>query len=420
MKKVLFLLIVALAFLASCSKDSDSVKLTVSNDELFFSPEEGEQTVVVTSDAYWDCECHADWLIVRQLENKIKIIVEANTDTEARSAVVKVIVNGSVQCEITVTQAGMEIIADSYSFKASSKGETITVPVQSNVQWSVENDNDWCTAQRNNDQLNIIIDRNYEMTDRSGEIFLKHGNVTYAITITQQGCEWFESFEMVDVETGTFYMGAQHNDVNSINYDASSYQIESPVHSVTIDAYSIGKFEVTQLQWMLAMGSNPSVIQGDNLPVENVTWEDVQEFIALLNEKSGLNYRLPTEAEWEYAARGGNKSNGFKYSGSSVLGACAWYYSNSNATTHEVGTRDANELGIFDMSGNVREWCNDWFSYYGSSSTTNPQGGESGTIKVNRGGSWTTPAVNCRNTYRHSDSPNEAAQDLGFRLVLSR
>jgi formylglycine-generating enzyme required for sulfatase activity len=258
------------------------------------------------------------------------------------------------------------------------------------------------------------------MDERNGIISVNAGDVSFDITITQYGCQWFESFEMIDVEGGTFYMGAQKDNPTDTNYDASAYQIESPVHQVSISSYAIGKFEVTQAQWNAAMGNNPSNIQGDNLPVDNVTWEDIQAFISILNEKSGLNYRLPTEAEWEFAAKGGNKSEKFDYSGNSVLSACGWYYSNSESTTHEVGSKIPNELGIYDMSGNVREWCNDWFGYYYSSMEDNPQGAYDGNMKVNRGGSWTTPAVNCRNTYRHTDYPYEKALDLGFRLVLSK
>lgn len=406
--------------MVGCSKDDDEINLSVSQTELSFTPEESEQIVNITSDANWNCEYSAEWLLVRQQQNRIRVIVYENTSSIQRFDVIKVTVNGSVQSEIRVTQSGTEISVESNSVTAASKGETISVPIQSNVQWSVENENEWCIVQKNGYNLDITIDRNYKMIERSGMITVKSGEVSQNITITQSGCDWFDSFEMIDIAAGTFYMGAQKDNSSGQNYDASAYQIESPVHEVSISSYSIGKFEVTQAQWIAAMGSNPSIIQGNNLPVENVTWEQVQEFISLLNEKSGLSYRLPTEAEWEFAAKGGNESNGFKYSGNSVLGACGWYYSNSEATTHEVGSKEANELGLFDMSGNVREWCNDWFGYYDSSSSENPKGEFDGKTKVNRGGSWTTPAVNCRNTYRHTDYPNEGAQDLGFRLALTK
>ena len=153
--------------------------------------------------------------------------------------------------------------------------------------------------------------------------------------------------------------------------------------------------------------------------MECISWDNVQQFITVLNQESGLEYRLPTEAEWEFAAKGGNLSGDYMYSGNSILSTCGWYYSNSEATTHEVGGKDANELGIYDMSGNVREWCNDWFDNYSYYEEANPRGPEEGVVKINRGGSWTSPANTCRNTYRHTDKPNEGSLDLGFRLALS-
>lgn len=417
MKKIIYM-IFALAIFASCSKDED-INLFVSQTELSFSPKESEQVVNVISDTNWNCEYNAEWLLVRQQQDRIRVIVDANSTSEERFDVIKIIANGSVQSEIKVIQSGTELSVENSFITASSEGETISIFIQSNVQWTFNNNNEWCTVQKNNSQLELTVERNYDMVERSGIITLNSGEVSQNITITQLGCEWFESFEMIDVEGGTFYMGAQKDNSSTPNYDAAAYQIESPVHKVSVRAFSIGKFEVTQAQWIAAMGNNPSVNQGENLPVENITWEQLQEFITILNQTSGLNYRLPTEAEWEFAAKGGNQSDDFKYSGSSVLGACGWYYSNSEATTHEVGSKYPNELGIYDMSGNVREWCNDWFGYYTSADTDNPQGPDYGSMRVNRGGSWTTPAVNCRNSYRHTDYPYEAAQDLGFRLALS-
>lgn len=419
MKKIIFLITTILLF-AGCSKDEDSVDLSVSQATLHFNPEKGEQTVDISSSIYWDCKYDADWLFVRQQQNKIRVIVDENPSPEERSEIINIIVNGSVYYEITVIQAGTKLDVENNAVTVKSQGETIIVPVNSNVQWNLKNELEWCNAQKVNEQLEITISRNYNMQERTGDLVLDFGDVSQIITITQTACEWFESFEMVEVESGTFYMGAQKGDTNEQNYDTNAYQIESPVHKVTLDSYSIGKFEVTQAQWVAAMGTNPSINQNENFPVENVTWNEVQEFIALLNEVSGLNYRLPTEAEWEFAAKGGNLSCGYKYSGNDVIGACAWYYSNSNGTLHTIGGKDSNELGIFDMSGNVREWCNDWFGYYTSTETENPQGEPNGSTKINRGGSWTTPAKGCRNSYRHTNTIDESAQDLGFRLALTK
>ena len=167
------------------------------------------------------------------------------------------------------------------------------------------------------------------------------------------------------------------------------------------------------------MSNNPSYFKGDNLPVEKVSWNDCQEFISKLNTITGKTFRLPTEAEWEYAARGGKKSKGYQYSGSNNLSDVAWYEDNSGNKTHAVGSKQANELGIYDMSGNVWEWCQDWYGKYSSSSQTNPTGANSGSNRVRRGGGWGGNAWICRSSYRYSYAPGFSNDSLGLRLVLS-
>ena len=222
------------------------------------------------------------------------------------------------------------------------------------------------------------------------------------------------TIDMVKVEAGTFMMGATYE-------MQKPYDDEKPVHQVTLtNNYYMGKYEVTQSLWQVVMGSNPSKFKGDDLPVERVSWNDCQEFISKLNSMTGRKFRLPTEAEWEYAARGGKKSRGCQYSGSSNISKVAWYDDgNSGRKTHPVGTKQANELGIYDMTGNVLEWCQDRYSSYLSSSQTNPIGANSGSHRVRRGGSWDYAAVYCRSSYRYSDRPDRRNGDLGFRLVLS-
>lgn len=168
------------------------------------------------------------------------------------------------------------------------------------------------------------------------------------------------------------------------------------------------------------MENNPSRFVGDNLPVESVSYEDVKTFITKLNEKTGKTFRLPTEAEWEYAARGGKKSKGYKYSGSNNIDDVAWYYGNSNNKTHPVKTKRPNELGIYDMSGNVWEWCSDNYGAYSSSSQTNPTGPSSGSYRVDRGGSWHYNAGSCRVSTRFFSNPSDGYYYLGFRLALAR
>ena len=212
-------------------------------------------------------------------------------------------------------------------------------------------------------------------------------------------------FYMVPVSGGTFTMG-----------DEQGEDDEKPVHEVTLSDYEIGQTEVTQELWETVMGSNPSYFRGAQRPVDNVSWDDCQEFILRLNEMTGENFRLPTEAEWEYAARGGYSSS-YSYSGSDDIDAVAWYDGNSGGETHEVGQKMHNELGIYDMSGNVWEWCQDWCGDYNYSPETNPQGPSSASYRVSRGGGWYSYARRCRVAFRFHLTPGYRNYYLGLRLA---
>ena len=220
--------------------------------------------------------------------------------------------------------------------------------------------------------------------------------------------------DMVYVSGGTFTMGGTSEQGSDV------FDQEKPTHSVTLSSYYICKYEVTQALWRAVMGSNPSKFKGDNLPVEQVSWNDCQTFINRLNSYTGRNFRLPTEAEWEFAARGGNYSRHYRYSGSDYIGDVAWYEDNSGKRTHPVGTKQTNELGIYDMSGNVLEWCSDCYGSYSSYSQTNPTEPDSGSDRVLRGGSWDSGARICRSSFRNGITPENSIDDLGLRLVLSQ
>ncbi len=227
-------------------------------------------------------------------------------------------------------------------------------------------------------------------------------------------------FTMVAVEGGTFTMGCTSEQGRNCDDD------EKPSHRVTLSNYYIGETEVTQELWQAVMGNNLSYYTGNRNPVESVSWDDCQEFVSELNRllsgqlPEGYRFTLPTEAQWEYVARGGNKSRGYKYSGSDRINKVAWYWINSNGKTHPVGTKTANELGIYDMSGNVREWCADWSGDYSSASQTDPRGPSKGSYRVIRGGSWGSRAKRCRVAYRLSGGPSDRYYDLGFRVALSQ
>ncbi len=255
--------------------------------------------------------------------------------------------------------------------------------------------------------LGLFITRDYGVEQPEAEspdeqmVEVANGNLTFHV----RGV----SFTMVAVEGGTFTMGAT---------SGVRYCDNRPAHKVTLDGYCIGETEVTQALWKAVMGSNPSNFYGDDLPVDGVSWEDCMDFIARLNSITGYSFCLPTEAEWEYAARGGNKSRGYEYSGSNNIGEVAWYGINSRDTTHPVKGKAPNELGLYDMSGNVYEWCQNWFDGYSSTSQINPTGPDYGTTRVIRGGSWRSNEAYVRVAYRSYCMPSNSSKTIGFRLAL--
>ena len=228
--------------------------------------------------------------------------------------------------------------------------------------------------------------------------------------MSQQQRSNLPEIEMVYVKGGTFTMGA----TSEQGIDADDR--EKPAHKVTLDSYYIGKYEVTNELWKAVMGGTIVSREGakDNEPVVFVSWDDIQRFLRKLNAMTGKNYRLPTEAEWEFAARGGNASRGYKYAGSNIRNEVMWYWDN----IHEVGTKSPNELGIYDMSGNVEEWCQDWYGDYSSSPQRNPKGVGSGSNRVSRGGGCANGAFYCRVSYRNFTTTDYSNSYLGFRLAL--
>ena len=226
------------------------------------------------------------------------------------------------------------------------------------------------------------------------------------------------SFKMILVEHGSFTMGATSE-------QEDPYDDEKPAHKVTLTKdYYMGETQVTQALWKVVMGDNPSEFEGEERPVETVSWDDCKKFIRKLNRKlrsqlHGKSFRLPTEAEWEFAARGGNKCCGYQYSGSDDLDEVACYSGNSDSETCDVASFAPNELGIYDMSGNVCEWCHDWYGSYNRSAQTDPKGPLSGSDRVIRGGSWSLDVESCRLSYRENGSSDDSDNDLGLRLALS-
>ena len=215
------------------------------------------------------------------------------------------------------------------------------------------------------------------------------------------------SFSMVHVTGGSYNMGAQSKNKSALNYDPKAWIEERPVHKVSVKSFYIGQMEVTQELWMVVMQDNPSKRRGPNLPVENVSYDDIMVFISRLNQLTGHTFRLPTEEEWEYVARGGNRARNSK-----SIGQVAWYSENSGKVSHPVGGKQANELGVFDILGNVREWCGScWSGDYNEKRMCSSY--------VVRGGSYEHAAGGCRVSFRRGYSRDSRFANLGFRIALS-
>ena len=248
---------------------------------------------------------------------------------------------------------------------------------------------------------------------------MKKQTITLLLILLGFTCTFAQTYpEMITVEGGNFTMGD-----TEMEGDVS----EQPIHQVTLKTFKIAKTETTVAQWKAfcnatgrSMPETPSWGWIDSHPIVNVNHSDAMAYCDWLAEKMDADYRLPTEAEWEYAARGGKLSKGTKYSGGRSLDNAGWYEANSNSKTHTVATKNPNELGIYDMSGNVWEWCKDWYGDYSASAQTNPKGATSGSGRVLRGGSWYFSAAPCRVAFRYYYDPSDRYDDYGFRVVLSQ
>jgi len=222
---------------------------------------------------------------------------------------------------------------------------------------------------------------------------------------------------MVKVDGGTFTMGYDSYVVDGVEHKAHSYDA---MHQVTLSSYYICKYPVTQKEYEAIMGTNPSKWVGENIPVNKVTWAECQNFISALNKLTNHTFRLPTEAEWEFAARGGNRSQNYTFAGSNNINEVAWYLDNSDSTLHAVGLKKPNELGIYDMTGNVCEWCNDWANNYPEEAVTNPTGPTTGNYRILRGGSYCWETYLCAVYYRHWEDPAIRYNNIGFRLAFTQ
>ena len=408
-----------------------SAELSINKSTHTVSNRSGSFTIEVTSNGIWTVNTRNPWLTCSPESGSnngtVTIHFTENPDSSQRKGTItfKTTANTSKIC--TVTQLGNVLNIVPKTQNVSNPSGSFTIEVTSNVDWTVSSSDSWLTCNpetgSNNGTVTVNYTENTGIEERSGSIAIIGGGITQTCTVTQVG-----DLDMVYIPGGTFTMGDMWGDGD---YD------KLPTHEVTVSSFYMSKYEVTQELYQEVMGTNPSNWKGDNLPVERVSWYDAVEFCNALSKMEGLTpaysgsgssitwnrnangYRLPTEAEWEYAA-GGGSSNRTKWAGTnseSSLENYAWYDSNSGNQTHPVGTKEPNSLGLYDMSGNVWEWCWDWYGDYSSSSQTNPAGPSSGSSRVLRGGSWRNSANYCRVANRNNFIPSCSVSDGGFRLL---
>ena len=406
--------------------------LSLSVINIDFTSGGGSKSFSITSNVSWTVTSSQDWCSVDPKTGKsdggVSVSVDKNTSLSERTATITIQSEAGNQT-IKVIQAGadpeLRLNKNNLSFAAAEGNDVFTI--SSNTSWSITSNQDWCMVSSSSGSkdgtITVNVTENTSIDSRTATITVSADNLQQNIKVTQAGAKkedqsnrtfWVNGvpFTMIRVEGGTFTMGA------TSEQGKDAWDDELPTHRVTLSTYYIGETEVTQELWQAVMGSNPSYYSGGQRPVERVSWYDCQDFIDKLNAKTGCNFHLPTEAQWEFAARGGNKSFGYKYAGSNVIDNIAWYYGNSGEMTHDVALKSPNELGLFDMSGNVWEWCQDWYGSYSSSSQTNPTGPSSGTGRVHRGGSLFLNAPGCRVSYRADNPPSSTYTNLGLRLAL--
>ena len=420
-------LLLSLLLFVGCEKDVNDERLRVTPEIIEIGCEGGTQQVDIESTSGWKVIVPSDctWVKSDRYESEvghrqwIALTISKNNTESTRKATITISNRGQSQ-DITITQSALPFSVTPESIVVGTDQTTKDITINSNISWSAMSSSSWITLSRSSgdagySKITVTIAKNTTGNSRSGyiEIYNTEYNIFKIVDINQ--CSRFVetknglNLKMIFVEGGTFAMGS--ND---------GFGDERPAHNVTLDSYYIGETEITQAQWRAIMGTNPSEYTGDNRPVENVSWEDAQEFCKKLSELTGKKYVLPTEAQWEYAARGGNKSKGYTYySGSNNVDDVAVYRDNSGSGHSNVKSKKPNELGIYDMSGNVWECCSDWYDslYYSTSPETNPQGPSSGSDRVARGGSWGSISGYCRVTFRASSDPSIPYNTLGFRVV---
>lgn len=426
-------------------KSDVDLQISLDTYNMEFTAEDGAMSFNIKSNTSWKLFSDADWCQVSPSSGsknaRATVRVSMNTLPETRTAIVQVMSDAGTPT-ITITQSGAETLSlDASTMEFASGSGSKILRINSNTSWAVSSDCSWCsispTSGNGDGNVTVSVDENTSTTSRTATITVESASISHTLAVMQDSATPTPSFgqdrtftvggvtfKMIAVEGGTFTMGA------TSEQGSDAYKNEKPIHSVTLSNYYIGETEVTQGLWIAVMGSEPYPNSGwaewnstdglgSNYPAYHISFDDSESFIGRLNRMTGENFRMLTEAEWEFAARGGNKSRGYKYAGSNYINEVAWYAGNSSNTTHIVGTKLANELGIYDMSGNVKEICSDSYDSYTSNPQTNPTNYRYGDTAVRRGGCFSNKATDCRVSCRDfTFEPDAHFALVGLRLAL--
>ena len=431
-------LLLGLILLASCGKDlPDNAKnwtagkyLCVSATDLSFDELSSTQTLRIVSNTRWRISCNDNWISLSQESGTgdavISVTAMTNEITSSRQSYIVFTSDDNKNKEsirIVQNAAKKYLTLDVSNIVFSGDGGTESITVKCNSLWTASCDVDWISlsSRSGSGDANITVKAiaNPNTTTRQTTITFSDSETILKVSVGQKGISPVltikvgnVSFNMIRVDGGTFWMGATSE--QGYDYDSD----ERPIHSVTLSGYYIGETEVTEALWNTVLGISSN--NNPKNPKTDITWHEASWFVEQLSAKTGMKFRLLTEAEWEFAARGGTKTKNYKYAGSNNISNVAWYEDNSGGQVHEVATKAPNELGLYDMSGNVWEWCQDYYGSYSSGSVTDPTGPPSGitTRRVLRGGSWLYDYTGSRVSDRLYAHPNSEFSDIGFRLGL--
>ena len=398
--------------------------LVISSVNIFPKASSEVNAVNISTNQSWTAQSNQSWCTLQNASangnGTLLISTATNTSPNNRTATITITaLTGSKQIAVTQLGTSKTLTVPTFLDDNSDLRRDSYFSIECSSNWTASANQTWCTLDYYSGTGNSYIHYTFDKmtdTERSVVITLTCGSITQRFTIIQRAQQKITSpivpsIDMILVQGGTFLMGDSFGDGETN---------EKPIHSVTLNDFYIGKYEITQAQWKAVWGFSYSNFLGDNLPMTNGVHYVIITFIDKLNNLTGKKYRLPTEAEWEYAAKGGRKTKGYKYSGSDFIDDVAWHEGNSFNSVHFVGTKQPNELGIYDMSGNASEFCSDWFENYKNSPQTNPTGATAGDQKVYRGGCARSSSYYSRSSSRRSVIPNGgfSNRDLGFRLVL--